>query len=75
VHITPLLSKETCWVTLITHPQSLKPLLDCEELDEATLNGIEGQHDIFYEEPDLSRGVEGMDYFIRYGASSGEESE
>jgi hypothetical protein len=50
-------------------------LLDSEELDEATLNAIEGQQDIFYEEPDLSRYVEGMDYFIRYGASSGEESE
>jgi hypothetical protein len=49
-------------------------LLDCEELDEATFNAIEGQEDIFYEEPDLSRGVEGVDYFIRYGASSGEES-
>ena len=56
-------------------PQSLKPLLDCEELDEATFNAIEGQEDIFYEEPDLSRGVEGVNYFIRYGASSGEESE
>jgi hypothetical protein len=50
-------------------------LLDCEELDEATLNAIEVQQDIFYEELDLSRGVEGVDYFIRYGASSGEESE
>jgi len=56
-------------------PQSLKPLLDGEELDEATLNAIEGQQDIFYEEPDLSRGIEGVDYIIRYGASSGEESE
>jgi hypothetical protein len=50
-------------------------LLDCEELDEAALNAIEGHQDIFYEEPDLSRGVKGMDYFIRYGASSDEESE
>jgi hypothetical protein len=50
-------------------------LLDCEELDEATLNAIEGQPDIFYKEPDLFRGVEGVDYFIRYGASLGEESE
>jgi hypothetical protein len=49
-------------------------LLDCEELDEATLNAIEGQQDIFYEEPDLSCSVEGVDYFICYGASSGEES-
>jgi hypothetical protein len=50
-------------------------LLDCEELDEATLNAIGGQQDIFYEEPDLSRGVEGVDYFICYGASSDEDSE
>jgi hypothetical protein len=50
-------------------------LLDYEELDEATLNAIEGQQDIFYEELDLSRGVEGVDYFIRYGASSDEDSE
>jgi hypothetical protein len=50
-------------------------LLDCEELDEATLNAIDGQENIFYEEPDLSRGIEGVDYFIRYGVSSGEESE
>jgi hypothetical protein len=50
-------------------------LLDCEELDEATLNTIEGQQDIFYEEPDLSRGIKGVDYIIRYGASFGEESE
>jgi hypothetical protein len=50
-------------------------LQDCEELDEATLNAIEGQQYIFYEEPDLSRRVEGMDYYIRYGASSGKESE
>jgi hypothetical protein len=49
-------------------------LLDCEELDEATLNAIKGQQDIFYEEPDLSRGVKGVDYFIRYGASSDEDS-
>jgi hypothetical protein len=49
-------------------------LLDYEELDEATFNAIEGQEDIFSEEPDLSRGVEGIDYFIRYEPSSGEES-
>jgi hypothetical protein len=50
-------------------------LLDCEELDEVALNTIRSQQDIFYEEPDLSRGVEGMDYFICYGASSDEDSE
>jgi hypothetical protein len=56
-------------------PHSLKPLLDYKDLDEATLNAIEGQEDIFYEEPDLSRGVEGVDYIIRYGVASDEESE
>jgi hypothetical protein len=44
-------------------------------LDEATLNAIGGQEDIFYEEQDLSRGVEGVDYFIRYGGVSDDESE
>jgi hypothetical protein len=50
-------------------------LLDCEDLDDAALNAIGGQEDIFYEEPDLSRGVEGVDYVIRYGVTSDEESE
>jgi hypothetical protein len=44
-------------------------------LDEATLNAIGGQEHIFYEELDLSRGVEGVDYFIRYGVASKDESE
>jgi hypothetical protein len=50
-------------------------LLDCEDLDEATLNAIGSQKNIFYEDPDLSRGVEGIDYIIRYGAASDEESD
>jgi hypothetical protein len=50
-------------------------LLDCEDLDDETLNAIGGQEDIFYEELDLSRGVEGVDYIIRYGGASDEESE
>jgi hypothetical protein len=50
-------------------------LLGYEELDEAALNAVGDQHDIFYKKPDLSRGVEGVDYFIRYGASSDEDSE
>jgi hypothetical protein len=50
-------------------------LIDCEDLDEATLNAIGSQKDIFYEEPDLSHGVEGVDYVIRYGAASDDESD
>jgi hypothetical protein len=49
-------------------------LLDCEDLDDATLNAIGGQEDIFYEEPDLSFGVESVDYVIRYGVASDKES-
>jgi hypothetical protein len=48
-------------------------MLDCEDLDKATLNAIGSQKDIFYEEPNLSHGVEGGDYVIRYGAASDEE--
>jgi hypothetical protein len=50
-------------------------LLDREDLDEATLNAIGSQKDIFYEEPDLSLGVEGMDYVSHHGAASDEESD
>jgi hypothetical protein len=50
-------------------------LLDYEDLDDETLNAIRGQEDIFYEEPDLSRGVEGVDYIIRYVVTSDKESE
>jgi hypothetical protein len=50
-------------------------LLDYEELDEATLNAIEGHEEIFYEDPDLSCGVEGVDYFILYGVASDDEFE
>jgi hypothetical protein len=39
------------------------------------LNAIGSQKDIFYEEPNLSHGVEGMDYVIYYGAASDEDSE
>jgi hypothetical protein len=56
-------------------PHSLKPFLNREDLDEATLNAIGSQKDIFSEEPDLSRGVEGVDYVIRHGAASDEESD
>jgi hypothetical protein len=50
-------------------------LLDCEDLDEATLNVIRSQEDIFYEEPDLSRGVEGVDYVICYEGAEDEVSD
>jgi hypothetical protein len=47
--------------------------LDSEDQEEGALYAIEDQDDVFYEEPDLSGGVEGVDYGVVYGA--GEESE
>ena len=49
------------------------PCLGYEDLGNASLNAIGGQEDIYYEEPDLSGGVEGVDYTIRYGADNKEE--
>jgi hypothetical protein len=39
------------------------------------MNAIGSQKDIFYEEPDLSRGVEGVDYVICHGAKPDEKSD
>jgi hypothetical protein len=50
-------------------------LLDCEDLVEATLNAIGSQKDIFYEEPNLSQGVEGVECVIHHGATSDKESD
>jgi hypothetical protein len=50
-------------------------LLDCEDLVEAMPNAIGSQKGIFYKETDLSGGVEGIDYVIRYGAEPDEESD
>ena len=38
------------------------------------MNTLEGQEGIYYLEPDLSGGVEGEDYIIKYGADD-EDSE
>ena len=51
----------------------MNPFLNCKDLDDASLNAIGGQEAIFYEEPDLSGGIEGVDYNIRYGADNEEE--
>jgi hypothetical protein len=56
-------------------PHHLKPLLDSEAGGEETLNTIGTQENIFYEEPDLSGGVEGVEYYIKYGADDDEVSE
>ena len=47
--------------------------LDYEYPGTASLHAMGGQEDVYYEEPDLSGGVEGVDYVIRYGAENKEE--
>jgi hypothetical protein len=68
------LTKWTCWVTLLLTRFRYQTLcLDFEDQEEGALYATEDQDDVFYEEPDLSGGVEGVDYGLVYGA--GEESE
>jgi len=45
---------------------------DSEDQDGGSLYKIEGQDDIYYEEPDLSGGMEGVDYGIQFGDGEGE---
>jgi hypothetical protein len=43
-------------------------LLDCDTEVEAIADGApEGSYELVYEEPDLTGGVEGVDYGIVYG--------
>jgi hypothetical protein len=59
---------------LCTHFLS-KPLLDYDTEEEACTGAPEGKYDMVYEEPDLSGGVEGVDYGIVYGADETEAEE
>ena len=56
----------TCWVRSysIVFPN---PCLDCENSDDSIVEKVENDDEIYYEEPDLSGGVEGIDYGIVYG--------
>ena len=53
---------------------SLNPCLDFEDLPEDH-NGIYQDDEVYYEEPDLSGAVEGVDYLIAYGADGEDEEE
>ena len=51
-------------------------MLDCDNEVETTNDGApEGDYELVYEEPDLSGGVEGVDYGIVYGADNNNEAE
>jgi hypothetical protein len=65
---TPLY--RTCWVCLYSF-YLLKPFLDFElyNTKETEANQQE-DGEVYYEEPDLSGGIEGIHYIIEYGVNS-----
>jgi hypothetical protein len=52
-------------------PFRLNPCLDLKGQNEETEGASEDYEEVFYEEPDLSGGVEGVDYTIAYGNNEG----
>jgi hypothetical protein len=58
---------------LLLTPLPLNPCLHSEDQEEEALYANVNQEDIYYEEPDLSGGVEGEDYKIVYGAEEEDE--
>jgi hypothetical protein len=52
------------------------PFLDFELYNiEATEANQQEDDEVYYEEPDLSRGIEGIDYIIEYGVNSEDSDE
>ena len=65
----------TCWVTLESLTLFLVVLcLDYEEFPEDSY-GVYHADKVYYEEPDLSGGVEGIDYILAYRADDIDEEE
>ena len=54
---------------------SFSPLLDYETEGGGNTGEPEDNYEIVYEEPDLSGGVEGVDYRIVYGVGDEEQEE
>ena len=54
-------------------PSHLTPCLDFEEAIKESY-GAYHEDEVYYEEPDLAGGVEGVDYLIAYGGDD-EETE
>ena len=53
--------------TLVLNRIFETPCLDCENSDDSIIEKGEVDDEIYYEEPDLSGGVEGISYGIIYG--------
>jgi hypothetical protein len=60
---------------LLLTPFPLNPCLDSEGQNEESEEVSEDIEEVYYEEPDLTGGVEGMDYTIAYGISKGTDEE
>ena len=50
------------------------PCSDFEDSEDMPMYAAECQEDMFYKEPDLSGGVKGVDYEIRYGVDENEST-
>jgi hypothetical protein len=60
---------------LLLTPLPFNPRLDSENQFEETEGSPKNYEEVYYEEPDLSEGVKGIDYTISYGSDEGNEEE
>jgi hypothetical protein len=60
---------------LLLTPLLFNPCLDSESQFEETEGSPENYEEVYYEEPDLTGGVEGIDYTISYGPNDEAEEE
>jgi hypothetical protein len=60
---------------LLLTPLLFNPCLDSEGQFEETEGSPKNYEEVYYEEPDLLGGVEGIDYTISYGPDEGTEEE
>ena len=65
----------SCWVTLeLLTLFFVDPCLDYEEISEDSY-GVYHAEEVYYEEPDLSGKVEGVDYMLAYKADDDVDEE
>jgi hypothetical protein len=65
----------SCWVCLYLI-YLLKPFLDFELYNtEEPKGNQQEENEVYYEEPDLLGGIEGVDYIIQYGLNSKDTDE
>jgi hypothetical protein len=56
-------------------PHSFNPCLESANQFEETKGNPKDYEEVYYEEPDLSGGVKGIDYTISYGPDEGNDEE